>query len=143
MKSKKVNKNLLELRDEKLMRLEAKCNYIGAFKTNIKTLAERTRRRNLEKGQLFRTAQNINTILYNWRMDIEHYKILEKAVNIIRYQLVYDLEDDQTRDRICTRDHRNTIRTLLKKGYKFEEGPKSLVKKLEAIRELKEKQNDQ
>lgn len=88
MKSKKVNKNLLELRDEKLMRLEAKCNYIGAFKTNIETLAERTRRRNLEKGQLFRTAQNINTILYNWRMDIEHYKILEKAVNIIRYQLV-------------------------------------------------------
>lgn len=143
MSTKKVDKNLLELRDEKLMRLEAKCDYIGAFKTNIKNFAERTRRRNLEKGQLLRTAQNINTILYNWRMETQQYKILEKAVDLIRHQLVYDLEDDQMVDRMCTRDHRKTVRTLLKKGYKFEEGPKSLVKKLEAIRELKEKQNDQ
>lgn len=142
MSSKKVAKELPELRDEKLMRLEAKCNYIGAFKTNSKTFAARTKLRNLEKGQLIRTAQNINTILYNWRMETQEYRILEKAAEIIKYQLVYDLEDDQTRDRICTRGHRNTVRTLLKKGYKFEEGPKSLVKKLEAIKELREKQND-
>ena len=112
MSTKKVNKNLLELRDEKLMRLEAKCDYIGAFKTNIKTLAERTKRRNLEKGHLARTAQNINTILYNWKLTPKQYRILEYAAKIIWHQLVHDLKEDQTRDRICTKDHRSTIEKL-------------------------------